>query len=41
MKGLSKYFVKSFLLYYSDDGVIWNPYKEGSKNKVIEGNHGL
>ena len=34
VKGMSEHFVRSFYLYYSDDGVIWTPYKEGSKIKV-------
>lgn len=34
-KGAGGSFVKRFQLFYSDDGALWTPYKQGSKIKVI------
>jgi len=38
MKGQGKNFVRTFHLYYSNNGAIWTPYKEGSKLKEFVGN---
>ncbi|XP_068712006.1 uncharacterized protein [Montipora foliosa] len=38
-KGADQNFVRSFRLYYSDDGIIWTPYKQGSKIKEFPANY--
>jgi len=41
MKGQGKNFVRTFHLYYSNNGAIWTPYKEGSKLKVRQSSPGI
>jgi len=37
-KGAGGSFVKRFQLFYSDDGALWTPYKQGSKIKEFAAN---